>query len=136
MQVKGVKNTAVGYMGGTTKNPTYEQVCANKTGHAEVTQVEYDPKEVSYKGLLKVFWEIHDPTTVDRQGPDVGSQYRSVIFYHTPEQKRLAEKSKEEIEASGKYEEPIVTAIEPAGTFWKAEEYHQQYVKKTGIRVC
>lgn len=128
-EVKGVKETVVGYMGGHTKKPTYEQVCTDKTGHAEVVQIEYDPKEVSYEKLLKIFWENHDPTTMDRQGPDVGSQYRSVIFYHSPEQKELAEESRGKIENA-------VTEIAAASDFSRAEEYHQKYLQKTGLKVC
>ena len=135
--IKGVVNTAVGYMGGKMKNPTYENVCTDKTGHAEVVQVEHDPKQVSYDALLKVFWENHDPTQVNRQGPDVGTQYRSVIFYHTPEQKAAAEKSKEQLELSEAYgSKPIATAIEPAQEFYRAEEYHQRYLEKRGLKVC
>jgi peptide-methionine (S)-S-oxide reductase len=132
MQVDGVTDTAVGYMGGTLENPTYEMVCTDRTGHAEVVQVTYDPSKVRYADLLKIFWENHNPTTMNRQGPDSGSQYRSVIFYHTPEQKREAEESKQEIDASGMWKNPVVTAIEPAQTFWRAEEYHQKYHLKNG----
>ena len=134
--LKGVEDAAVGYMGGHLKNPAYEDICTDKTGHAEVVQIEYHPKQVSYQELLKIFWENHDPTTPDRQGPDIGTQYRSVIFYHTPEQKRLAEKFKEELGASGKYDEPIVTQIVPASDFWRAEEYHQKYLEKRGLSTC
>ena len=133
---KGVQGTAVGYMGGTFPNPTYEDVCTENTGHAEVVEVRYNPKELSYGALLKIFWENHDPTTLNRQGPDHGTQYRSVIFYHTPEQEKAARKSKEELEKSGKYQKPIATEITPASTFWRAEEYHQQYVEKYGIGSC
>ncbi|MBA4493216.1 peptide-methionine (S)-S-oxide reductase MsrA [Paenactinomyces guangxiensis] len=135
-KVPGVKNTAVGYMGGTTVNPTYEDVCTDKTGHAEVVQVEYDPAEVSYEDLLDVFWNNHNPTTLNRQGPDVGTQYRSVIFYHTPEQKELAEASKKKMDQSGKWKNPIVTEITPAASFYRAEEYHQRYLQKRGIDSC
>lgn len=135
-QIKGVKSTAVGYEGGTMPNPTYKDVCTDRTGHAEVVQVEYEPKEVSYKDLLNVFWENHDPTQVNRQGPDVGTQYRTVVFYHNDEQKRLAEDSKRELEASGKFRKPIATAIEPASSFWIAEDYHQQYLEKRGLANC
>jgi peptide-methionine (S)-S-oxide reductase len=134
--VKGVNATAVGYSGGTMVNPTYEDVCTDRTGHAEVAQVEYDPAQVSYEELLKVFWDNHDPTTLNRQGPDVGTQYRSAIFYHTPEQKAAAEDSKKELQKSGKYKRPIVTEITPAGPFYRAEEYHQQYLSKRGLRQC
>jgi peptide-methionine (S)-S-oxide reductase len=135
-KIPGVKNTVVGYMGGTTENPTYEEVCTDKTGHAEVVQVEYDPAEVSYEELLDVFWNSHNPTTLNRQGPDVGTQYRSVIFYHTPEQKRVAEASKEKMDRSGKWKDPIVTEITPASTFYRAEEYHQRYLQKRGLDSC
>ncbi len=135
-QLKGVKDTAVGYMGGTTENPTYEEVCTDRTGHAEVVQVTYDPSEVSYEELLEAFWTNHDPTQVNRQGPDVGRQYRTVVFYHTPEQKEAAEKSKTELGESGRFRRPIATQIEPAATFWKAEEYHQQYLEKRGLSSC
>ncbi len=135
-QVNGVVSTAVGYMGGTLKNPTYEDVCRHTTGHAEVVQAEYDPAKVSYDELLKVFWEIHDPTTLNRQGPDVGTQYRSAIFFHTPEQEAAAKASKEKLERSGQYKRPIVTEITAASEFWKAEEYHQQYLEKRGLAHC
>jgi len=133
---KGVVSTAVGYEGGTMKNPTYRDVCTDRTGHAEVVEVEYDPEKVSYEDLLKVFWANHDPTTLNRQGPDVGTQYRSVIFYHTPEQQAAALASKEKLEKSGKYRRPIVTEIVPATTFYRAEEYHQQYLEKRGLSSC
>ncbi len=132
-QVKGVVDVAVGYEGGTFKNPTYEDVCDNKTGHAEVAQVEYDPAQVSYEDLLEVFWLNHDPTTLNQQGPDVGSQYRSVIFYFTPEQKKAALASKEKLEKSGEFDRPIVTEIVSAKEFYRAEEYHQRYFEKHGI---
>jgi peptide-methionine (S)-S-oxide reductase len=131
-RVKGVKATAVGYAGGALRNPTYEAVCTDRTGHAEVVQVEYDPEQVSYDRLLDVFWGEHDPTQLNRQGPDVGSQYRSVIFYHTPEQEKAARASKERLEKSGQSRRPIVTQIEPAPDFWRAEDYHQQYMEKRG----
>ncbi len=134
--VKGVKTTAVGYSGGTLTNPTYEDVCAGLTGHAEVVQVSYDQAEVSYQELLAVFWEIHDPTTLNRQGPDVGTQYRSAIFFHTPEQEAAARVSKENLEASGRYQRPVVTEITPASEFYRAEEYHQQYLEKRGQAHC
>ena len=133
-QVEGVKSTAVGYLGGTLKNPTYKEVCSGKTGHAEVVQVEFDPALVSYETLLKVFWENHDPTTLNRQGPDKGSQYRSAIFYHDAEQKVIAAESKEKIQAQ--YKNPIVTEISPASTFYIAEDYHQQYLEKRGLSKC
>jgi len=135
-QVKGVRATAVGYMGGTLKNPTYEDVCADRTGHAEVVQVEYDPAEVSYDALLNVFWENHDPTQFNRQGPDVGAQYRSVIFFRTPEQEAAARASKEKLERSGNFKRPLVTEIAPAPEFWRAEDYHQQYLEKRGLAYC
>ncbi|GLI46655.1 peptide-methionine (S)-S-oxide reductase [Methanoculleus bourgensis] len=123
-------------MGGTLANPTYEDVCTGRTGHAEVVEVTYDPAQVSYQDLLDLFWSIHDPTTPNRQGPDIGTQYRSVIFYHTPEQEAAARASKQEVERLGRFRRPIVTAIEPAGTFWRAEEYHQQYLAKHGRGHC
>lgn len=135
-QVEGVTSTAVGYMGGTLKSPSYEDVCTDRTGHAEVVQVEFDPSRVSYDQLLGVFWENHDPTTPNRQGPDVGTQYRSVIFYHTPDQQRAAVASKEALAKSGKFRRPIVTEIVPASDFWRAEEYHQQYLEKRGLAHC
>ena len=133
-QIKGVVHTTVGFMGGTLKNPTYEDVCTNKTGHAEVVQLEYDPVVVSYEELLNTFWDIHDPTTPNKQGPDVGSQYRSVIFYYTPQQEKAAKISKEKLEKSKKFDGPIVTEIIPAGEFYKAQEYHQRYNEKHGIK--
>ncbi|MFQ5969173.1 MAG: peptide-methionine (S)-S-oxide reductase MsrA [Nitrososphaerales archaeon] len=135
-QIKGIKSTMVGYTGGTFKNPTYEDVCTDKTGHAEAVQIQYDPKEVSYEELLDAFWSIHDPTTMNRQGPDIGPQYRSMISYHTPEQEALAKKSKEELEKSGKVKKKIVTEIVPATTFYEAEEYHQKYYPKRGGGSC
>ena len=135
-QIKGVRATAVGYAGGATQNPTYEQVCTDRTGHAEVVQVDFDPAEVSYAELLETFWGNHDPTQLNRQGPDVGAQYRSVIFYHSPEQEAAACASKERLEASGRYQRPIVTEIAPAGDFSRAEEYHQQYLEKHGLSHC
>jgi peptide-methionine (S)-S-oxide reductase len=134
--LKGVTSTTVGYMGGTLKNPTYEDVCTDKTGHAEVLEVTYDPAKISYNDLLSVFWDIHDPTTKNRQGPDVGTQYRSVIFYHTPEQKTAAETSKKNLEQSRKYKKKIMTEIIKATTFYSAEEYHQQYLAKHGLAAC
>ncbi len=135
-QLGGVKQTAVGYTGGQTKNPTYEQVCTDRTGHAEAVEVDYDPEQLSYERLLQVFWENHDPTQLNRQGPDHGSQYRSAIFYHTPEQQATAEASKQRLAASGKYGRPIVTQIVPAAEFYRAEEYHQQYLEKRGQSNC
>ena len=135
-QVKGVTSTAVGYAGGIFENPTYRDVCSGRTGHAEVVQVEYDPSQVSYEELLNVFWENHDPTQVNRQGPDFGEQYRSAIFYHTPEQEAAARASKEALDHSGKHRRPIATEITPAGHFYRAEEYHQQYLEKKGLAHC
>ena len=135
-QLKGVTGTAVGYMGGTLHEPTYHDVCTGRTGHAEVVQVDYDPAQVSYDDLLRVFWENHDPTTPNRQGPDVGTQYRSVIFFHSPEQEAAARASKDALGKSGRFKRPIVTEIQPAPDFWKAEEYHQQYLEKRGQAHC
>jgi peptide-methionine (S)-S-oxide reductase len=134
--VPGVTRTSVGYMGGGLKNPTYKDVCTDRTGHAEVVQVEYDPSQVAYDDLLNVFWENHDPTTVNRQGPDYGSQYRSAIFYHSPEQETLATASKEKMDKSGRFRRPIVTLIQPATDYWIAEDYHQQYLAKRGLSHC
>ena len=132
-KVNGVVSTVVGYMGGTLKNPTYKDVCTGQTGHAEVVQVTYDPSKVSYEQLLVVFWSIHDPTQLNRQGPDIGTNYRSVIFYHDPEQGRIARKSKEDMEASGVFRfGKITTVIMPAPEFYRAEEYHQHYHEKHG----
>jgi len=135
-KLKGVTSTAVGYSGGTFNNPTYHDVCTGQTGHAEVVQVEYDPAQVSYEELLAVFWANHDPTTMNRQGPDVGSQYRSAIFHHTPQQEAAARASKDKLNSSGVYKRPIVTEITPASEFWMAEDYHQQYVAKRGGGSC
>ena len=132
----GVKATRVGYAGGAVSNPTYQQVCSKGTGHAEVVEVTYDPDEISYRELLDVFWNEHDPTQLNRQGPDVGDQYRTVIFVHNDEQKSAALESKAELEASGKYKKPIVTQIEAAPEFWEAEDYHQQYLEKRGLSSC
>ena len=129
-QVKGVVSTAVGYTGGSFKDPTYKDVCSGKTGHAEAVEIEYDPSRVSYEELLSVFWENHDPTTLNRQGPDIGTQYRSAIYVHTPEQKAAAIASKEKLQNSGRYKNPIATEITPASQFYRAEDYHQQYVAK------
>ena len=134
--VEGVVSTTVGYAGGTMDNPTYKDVCSDRTGHAEVVLVEYDPAKVSYDELLKKFWEIHDPTTMNRQGPDSGTQYRSIIFYFNPDQEKLAAASKQSLEKSGKYHGAIVTQIVPAVPFYKAEEYHQEYLHKKGLHVC
>lgn len=135
-QIPGVLSTAVGYLGGTLENPTYYDVCSGRTGHAEVVQVEFDPSRISYDDLLTVFWENHDPTTLNRQGPDVGTQYRSAIFYHDDEQKEAAIKSKEERDRSGRYRRSIVTEITPATEFYMAEDYHQQYLEKRGLSSC
>jgi len=136
-QQPGVKSTIAGYTGGTTKNPTYPQVCSDKTGHAESVQVEFDPSKISYEKLLALFWENHDPTTLNRQGPDIGTQYRSVIFYHDENQKGIAVRSKEALEKSGKLgAKKIVTEIVPAGKFYPAEDYHQKYLAKAGLGSC
>lgn len=133
---KGVIATAVGFMGGHTKNPTYEEVCTGTTGHAETVQVEYDPKVVSYEKLVNLFWDIHDPTTKNAQGPDVGEQYRSVVFYHDDQQKKIAEKTRDQLAKSGELHDPIVTEIIHDGDFTKADEHHQQYVEKGGYASC
>ena len=135
-QQKGVVATAAGYSGGHTKNPTYEEVCSHTTGHAETVMIEYDPKVITYPKLLKLFWDLHDPTTLNRQGPDEGDQYRSAIFYFTPEQKAAAIASRDQLQKSGELTDPIVTQIVPSATFTKAEEYHQQYVEKGGVAYC
>ena len=135
-EVKGVTATRVGYLGGTMKNPTYHDVCTDMTGHAEVVEVEFDQSQVSYEDLLNVFWTCHDPTQLNRQGPDVGTQYRSAIFFHSPEQEEAATASKEKLQASGRYKRPIVTEIAPVSEFWMAEDYHQQYLEKRGIKSC
>jgi peptide-methionine (S)-S-oxide reductase len=135
-QVPGVISTAVGYMGGKLANPTYKDVCTDLTGHAEVVEVTYDPSRVSYDALLKVFWDNHNPTELNRQGPDVGTQYRSVIFFHNAGQEATARASKEALEGSAVYKHPIVTEIVPAREFWRAEEYHQQYLEKRGLVQC
>ena len=132
-KTKGVTSTKVGYTGGNLTNPTYEEVCTDMTGHAEAVQVEYDPNLISYDELLNVFWSNHDPTSLNRQGPDIGKQYRSAIFFHDEEQKQIAEKSKEELVKSGKFQKQIVTEIIPAPEFYKAEEYHQKYFVKHGF---
>ncbi|HYR69373.1 MAG TPA: peptide-methionine (S)-S-oxide reductase MsrA [Candidatus Dormibacteraeota bacterium] len=134
--VKGVVSTQVGYAGGRTPDPTYEQVCSGRTGHAEAVEVTYDPTQVAYDDLLRVFWENHDPTTPNRQGPDVGEQYRSAIFFHSPEQEAAAKASVASLEAAKRFRRPIVTRIVPAGPFYRAEEYHQQYLEKRGQASC
>ncbi len=131
-RVKGVVSTSVGYTGGSFKDPTYRDVCSGGTGHAETVEVVYDHSQVSYEELLNVFWDIHDPTTLNRQGPDLGTQYRSAIFFHTPEQKAAAIASKEKLQRSDRYKSPIVTEITSASQFYRAEEYHQQYMEKRG----
>jgi len=135
-QLPGVISTQVGYMGGTLQNPTYEDVCTDRTGHAEVVEVTYDPAQVTYEDLLNLFWEIHDPTQRNRQGPDVGTQYRSVIFFHTAAQEAAAHASKERLALAGMHKRPIATEIAPAPEFWRAEEYHQQYLEKRGLAQC
>ena len=135
-QIPGVVDAAVGYEGGHTERPTYKDVCTDTTGHAEVVEVEFDPSKVGYEDLLRVFWENHDPTQLNRQGPDFGKQYRSVVFFHSPEQEAIARKSKADLEKSGRFKKPIATVIEPAQTFWRAEEYHQQYLEKKGLGSC
>jgi len=132
-KIKGVTSTMVGFTGGRLENPTYEDVCTGQTGHAEAIQVEYDPSAVSYDELLETFWNSHDPTTLNRQGPDVGEQYRSVIFFHNAEQEAAARASKERLQNSGMYEKSVVTQIVPASQFYKAEEYHQKYYAKCGL---
>ncbi len=135
-KVKGVRSSQVGYMGGTLANPNYQDVCTGLTGHAEVVQLEYDPNQVSYETLLNLFWENHDPTSLNQQGADRGTQYRSAIFFHTQEQQRMAQSSKDQLEKSGHYQKHIVTEITGASQFYPAEEYHQQYLEKQGIFNC
>ena len=135
-RLEGVVDTAVGYAGGQLPDPTYKDVCTDRTGHAEVVEVEYDPARVRYEQLLDVFWENHDPTTLNRQGPDVGSQYRSAIFYHDEQQRAAAEESKRRLDASGRLRRPVVTEIVPAAPFYRAEEYHQRYLEKRGLASC
>jgi peptide-methionine (S)-S-oxide reductase len=135
-QIPGVTSTRVGYTGGKTDNPTYNEVCTDGTGHAEAVEVDYDPAKVKYSDLLKVFWENHDPTQLNRQGPDWGTQYRSAIFYHSSEQAAEAQASKESLEKAHVYSKPIVTQIVPAVTFFPAEDYHQQYLEKRGLASC
>jgi peptide-methionine (S)-S-oxide reductase len=135
-QVEGVAGVAVGYSGGSQVDPTYRDVCTGRTGHAEVVEVDYDPEKVSYAKLLEVFWSIHDPTTPNRQGPDVGTQYRSAIFTHDPEQQAEALAAKAAEDASGRFRRPIVTEVTPAKPFYRAEEYHQRYLEKNGRAGC
>jgi len=135
-KIPGVLGSVVGYTGGKTEHPTYQEVCTDKTGHAEAIEIEYDPDKVGYEELLQAFWQMHDPTTLNRQGPDVGAQYRSAIFYHSEEQRRVTEESKKRLEASGKLKRPVVTEITPAARFWPAEEYHQKYYEKRGGGAC
>jgi len=135
-EAPGVLSTEVGYTGGTTAHPTYEQVCSHTTGHAEAVRLEYDPEQVTYEDLLEVFFAMHDPTTPDRQGPDVGSQYRSAVFFHSPEQERSARDAVARLSAEGRYRDPVVTEILPAPEFWRAEEYHQRYLTKRGRWGC
>lgn len=132
-KTKGVKSTKVGYTGGNLTNPTYEEVCTDRTGHAEAVEIEYDPNEISYEELLDIFWNNHDPTSLNRQGPDVGIQYRSSIFFHDESQKQIAQNSKEKLDSSGKFSKTIVTEIVPSPEFYEAEEYHQKYFKKHGL---
>ena len=135
-RVPGVIDTAVGYSGGETQNPTYKDVCTDETGHAEVVQITFDPTKVSYEQLLDVFWQAHDPTQANRQGPDFGTQYRTAIFFHSAEQEIAAKKSRTALEATGKFKRPIATEITPASTFYRAEEYHQKYLQKRGVASC
>ncbi len=135
-QLPGVVDTAVGYLGGTMVNPSYRDVCTGRTGHAEVVEVTYDPQRVSYEQLLNVFWEMHDPTTLNRQGPDVGTQYRSAVFYHSPQQEAIANDSKAKLQEAKRFPRPIVTEIAPASSFYRAEDYHQRYLEKQGLTSC
>jgi peptide-methionine (S)-S-oxide reductase len=135
-ELPGVTDAAVGYMGGKKENPSYQDVCTDETGHAEVVQVEFDPAKISYEALLEKFWNIHNPTTLNRQGPDFGSQYRSAIYFHSREQEQSARTSKEQLDKSGKWPRPIVTEITPATAFWRGEEYHQRYLEKRGAKAC
>lgn len=135
-QTEGVVDTAVGYCGGRIESPTYRQVCTGRTGHAEVVRVAYDPEQVSYDKLLDLFFELHDPTQVNRQGPDVGTQYRSVVFFHNPAQKAAAEAKIDELQGERRFYRDIATQVVPAQPFWRAEEYHQQYFEKRGLETC
>lgn len=136
LKMKGLKSTRVGYTGGNFPDPSYEDVCTDRTGHAEAIELEFDPNEISYKELLDFFWSIHNPTTKNRQGPDIGSQYRSTIFYHNPEQENIARKSKQQLDDSNSLQNKIVTEIVPAATFYQAEDYHQKYYQKIGGGSC
>jgi len=136
MKLKGVIETQVGYAGGDFDHPSYQEVCSGVTNHAEVVEVTYNPEIISYTDLLDIFWDIHDPTTLNMQGPDIGTQYRSIILYHNSQQKKLALKRKKKLNGSGRYGREIVTEIKPAGKFWRAEEYHQKYIEKTGQKSC
>ena len=135
-QLPGVLSTAVGYEGGTLSNPTYKDVCTDRTGHAEAVEIDYDPEKVSYEQLLEAFFSLHDPTQLNRQGPDLGTQYRSAIFYHSPEQKATAEAFIARLTAEKRFAKPIVTQVVPAETFWLAEDYHQKYLEKRGMLSC
>jgi len=135
-QIPGVLETAVGYEGGELPHPTYKEVCTDRTGHAEVVDLTFDPERVKYEQILDAFFELHDPTQMNRQGPDYGSQYRSVIFYHSDAQKTAAEKKIEELKVEGRFSKPIVTLVTPSETFWRAEEYHQKYLEKRGMAAC
>lgn len=135
-QLAGVRDSAVGYMGGAQANPSYEEVCTDRTGHAEVVQVQFDPETVSYDQLLEVFWECHDPTQVNRQGPDVGSQYRSAVFYHDDTQREAALAAIAALDGAGKYSDPVATQVVEAREFWPAEDYHQRYLEKRGVSSC
>ncbi len=135
-QLEGVLSTKVGYVGGHTQNPSYQDVCTDTTGHAEAVEVEFDPSKTSYDELLEVFWRIHNPTTLNRQGPDVGTQYRSAIFFTTPEQEQLARAAKAKLEQSGRWNRPVVTELIQAAPFYPAEEYHQQYLQKQNLKYC
>ena len=135
-ELEGVLEATSGYMGGTLDKPDYRAVCSGSTGHAEVVQVSYDPEKVGYQALLDLFFAMHNPTTLNRQGPDIGSQYRSVIFCHTPEQAKLAQAAVKAADASGRWSDPVVTTVEPASTFWRAEEYPQRYLEKNGLGSC
>lgn len=136
MHLKGVATTEVGFMGGTKERPTYKEVCTKTTGHAEVVHLLFDPRQISYEQLVEFFWTMHDPTQVNRQGPDVGSNYRSAIFYYGEEQRKAAQASKDRLERSGRLGRPVATEIAPAGPFWRAEEYHQKYFQKHGMSSC